>query len=106
MRTQPQGRARGSRAYTGKGGARARALVFMSDLGAQAAADGRPSAGASLAQDLSEAAARRPRSRNVKALGHLVPFLALHKGDAAWAGLFLLTATASTLGLSGAVRLL
>jgi len=59
-----------------------------------------------MAQDLSEAADRRARSRNVKALGRLMPFLAMHKGDAAWAGLFLLTATASTLGLSGAVRLL
>lgn len=78
----------------------------MSDLAPEAPAPGRPSAGAALAQDLSEAADRRARSRNVKALGRLTPFLAMHKGDAAWAGLFLLTATASTLGLSGAVRLL
>ncbi len=68
--------------------------------------DGRPSAGAELAQNLSEAAQRRPRSRNVRSLGHLLPFLARHKTDAAFAGVFLLTATASTLGLSGAVRLL
>ena len=78
----------------------------MSDLAHEAPAPGRPSAGAAMAQDLSEAADRRARSRNVKALGRLMPFLAMHKGDAAWAGLFLLTATASTLGLSGAVRLL
>ena len=78
----------------------------MSDLAHDAPAPGRPSAGAAMAQDLSEAADRRARSRNVKALGRLMPFLAMHKGDAAWAGLFLLTATASTLGLSGAVRLL
>ncbi|KRB50507.1 ABC transporter transmembrane domain-containing protein [Phenylobacterium sp. Root700] len=78
----------------------------MSDLAPEAPAPGRPSAGAALAQDLNEAADRRARSRNVKALGRLTPFLALHKGDAAWAGLFLMTATASTLGLSGAVRLL
>ena len=78
----------------------------MSDLAHEAPAPGRPSAGAAMAQDLSEAADRRARSRNVKALGRLTPFLAMHKGDAAWAGLFLLTATASTLGLSGAVRLL
>jgi ATP-binding cassette subfamily B protein len=78
----------------------------MSDLAHEAPAPGRPSAGAAPAQDLSEAADRRARSRNVKALGRLTPFLAMHKGDAAWAGLFLLTATASTLGLSGAVRLL
>lgn len=78
----------------------------MSDMAHEAPAPGRPSAGAAMAQDLSEAADRRARSRNVKALGRLMPFLAMHKGDAAWAGLFLLTATASTLGLSGAVRLL
>ena len=78
----------------------------MSDLAHEAPAPGRPRAGAAMAQDLSEAADRRARSRNVKALGRLMPFLAMHKGDAAWAGLFLLTATASTLGLSGAVRLL
>ncbi len=78
----------------------------MSDMAPEAPAPGRPSAGAALAQDLNEAADRRARSRNVKALSRLTPFLALHKGDAAWAGLFLMTATASTLGLSGAVRLL
>ena len=78
----------------------------MSDLGPEPAAPGRPSAGAALAQDLTEAAERRGRSRNVRALGRLTPFLAMHKGDAAWAGVFLLAATASTLGLSGAVRLL
>ncbi|MES2894774.1 MAG: ABC transporter transmembrane domain-containing protein [Pseudomonadota bacterium] len=77
----------------------------MSDLAAEAV-EGRPSAGAALAQDLSEAAERRARSRNVKVLGHLLPFLATHKFDAAMAGVFLLTATAATLGLSGAVRLL
>jgi ATP-binding cassette subfamily B protein len=78
----------------------------MSDLAAEAAVDGRPSAGAALAQDLSEAADRRARSRNVGALSALGPYLARHKGDTAWAGLFLVTAAASTLGLSGAVRLL
>ncbi|WP_312160886.1 ABC transporter transmembrane domain-containing protein [Phenylobacterium sp.] len=78
----------------------------MSDLAAEAPVDGRPSAGAAMAQDLSEAAQRRTRSRNVGALRALAPYLARHKGDTAWAGLFLMTAAASTLGLSGAVRLL
>ena len=59
-----------------------------------------------MAQDLSEASQRRSRSRNVGALRGLAPFLADHWGDTAWAGLFLVTAAASTLGLSGAVRLL
>jgi len=78
----------------------------MSDLGGQSPADGRPSAGATLAQSLDEAAERRAKSRNVKSLGALLPYIARHWGDAAWAGLFLITATATTLGLSGAVRLL
>ena len=78
----------------------------MSDLAAEAPVDGRPSAGAAMAQDLSEAAKRRTRSRNVGALRALAPYLARHKADTAWAGLFLLTAAASTLGLSGAVRML
>ncbi len=78
----------------------------MSELAAEAPVEGRPSAGAALAQDLSEAAAKRGRSRNVGALRALGPYLARHKGDTAWAGLFLVTAAASTLGLTGAVRLL
>jgi len=78
----------------------------MSDVPAEPAAEGRPSAGAELVQNLSEAAARRPRSRNVGALSRLIPFAAQHRGDALGALVFLLTSTASTLGLSGAVRLL
>jgi ATP-binding cassette subfamily B protein len=78
----------------------------MSDVTAANPVEGRPSAGAELAQNLAEAAERRPRSRNVRSLGRLLPFMGKHKADAAWAGVFLLTATASTLGLSGAVRLL
>ncbi|WP_374656422.1 ABC transporter transmembrane domain-containing protein [Phenylobacterium sp.] len=78
----------------------------MSDLAAEAPVEGRPSAGAALAQDLSDAAGKRGRSRNVGALRALGPYLARHKGDTAWAGLFLVTAAAATLGLSGAVRLL
>ncbi|MFN3512649.1 MAG: ABC transporter transmembrane domain-containing protein [Phenylobacterium sp.] len=78
----------------------------MSDLAGEAAAPGRPSAGAALAQDLAEAAERRPRSRNVRALARLWPFVAEHKGDAVAAAVFLIAAAAATLGLSGAVRLL
>ena len=68
--------------------------------------DGRPGLGAELVQNLDEAAARRPRSRNVGALRRLVPFARRRGGDALGALIFLLTATAATLGLSGAVRLL
>jgi len=68
--------------------------------------DGRPGLGAELVQNLDEAAARRPRSRNVGALRRLIPFARRRGGDAVGALVFLLTATAATLGLSGAVRLL
>lgn len=66
----------------------------------------RPGAGAALAEDLSAAAGRRGRSRNFKALGRLAPFAAARRGDALAALVFLITATAATLGLSGAVRAL
>lgn len=78
----------------------------MSDLAAEPQAPGRPGAGATLAQELSEAAGRRGRSRNVQALGRLVPFARQHMGDVLAAGVFLVAAAASTLGMSGAVRLL
>jgi ATP-binding cassette subfamily B protein len=78
----------------------------MSDFEAEPQVEGRPTAGAALIQQIDEAAERRAKSRNVQALGRLWPFVSAHKLDAAAAGFFLLTATASTLGLSGAARLL
>ncbi|HZZ33170.1 MAG TPA: ABC transporter transmembrane domain-containing protein [Phenylobacterium sp.] len=78
----------------------------MSESGVEAVAAGRPTAGQALAQTLGEAADRRPKSRNVRALGHLIPFAAGHRLDAAAAGLFLVTAATSSLALTGAVRLL
>jgi ATP-binding cassette subfamily B protein len=66
----------------------------------------RPGAGATVAQGLDDATGRRGKSRNVKSLRRLVPFVGAHKPDAVGALVFLLTATASMLGLSGAVRVL
>ena len=57
----------------------------MSELGAEPQVDGRPTAGAALVQEISEAAERRPRSRNVQALGRLLPFIGAHKADAGFA---------------------
>ncbi len=68
--------------------------------------EGRPTAGAALAQQITEAAGRRSKSRNVAALGRLLPFIGAHRLDAGAAGVFLVIATASSLGLSGAVRML
>src|SRR3569623_545963 len=76
------------------------------DLGADAVVAGRPSAGQALAQSLDEAAERRPKSRNGRALGHLLPFAAGHRLDATAAGVFLVTAAGSSLALTFAVRLL
>jgi ATP-binding cassette subfamily B protein len=59
-----------------------------------------------LAQNLSEAASRRERSRDIGALRRLAPFIAAHWGDATLSFVFLLLSTSATLGLSGAVRLL
>ena len=76
----------------------------MSDVGPDVSAPGRPSAGQALAQNLSEAGARREKSRNVGALRRLMPFAAAHWGDALWAGVFLILSTGATLGLSAAIR--
>ena len=78
----------------------------MSEAGAETVAAGRPTAGQALAQSLDEAADRRPKSRNVRALGRLIPFAAGHRLDATAAGLFLVTAALASLALTGAVKLL
>ena len=67
-------------------------------------ADGRPSAGAELAQALAEAAERRPRRRDVRPLGQLLPFIAHHWRDALGAAFFLLLSTSATLGMTVAAR--
>ncbi len=77
----------------------------MSDGGDGSLKD-RPGAGAALSQSLDQAELRRPKSRNIKSLAGLLPFVARHKGDAGWAGLFLVTATLSMLALSCTLRLL
>ena len=69
-------------------------------------APGRPTEGQALAQSLTEAAGKRDKSRNVRALSRLTPFVIAHRLDAAGAGAFLVTAAAANLGLTWAVRLL
>ena len=76
------------------------------ELGAETAAAGRPTAGQALAQNLTEAAERRGKSRNIRALGHLIPYAAGHRRDASAAGFFLITASIATLGMTGAIRFL
>ncbi|HEX6866712.1 MAG TPA: ABC transporter transmembrane domain-containing protein [Caulobacteraceae bacterium] len=67
-------------------------------------AQGRPGAGAELAQSLTDAAQRRPRRRDIRPLAHLLPFLKDDWGDAIAAGFFLLVAAAATLSLTVAAR--
>ncbi|MBL8770947.1 MAG: ATP-binding cassette domain-containing protein [Phenylobacterium sp.] len=76
----------------------------MSEPGPQPSVEGRPSAGQALAQSLAESAAKRGRSRNVRALRRLAPFLAAHWGRAGAALFFLLLSSSATLAISWAVR--
>ena len=71
-----------------------------------AAADirGRPGAGAQLAEQMGEAGERRPRRRDVRPLGRLVPYAMRHKGHVAMAGLWLILSTSASLALTAAAR--
>ncbi len=71
---------------------------------AAASADGRPTEGAALANQIAEAVNRRPRRKDLKPLGHILPFIIAHKTNAFAALFFLLLSTASTLGLTVALR--
>jgi len=68
-------------------------------------ARGRPSAGALLLDKLDRAADRRAKQRDIRPLKRLLPYLWAHRGDGFLAAVFLLFSTASTLGLTGAARL-
>jgi ATP-binding cassette subfamily B protein len=78
----------------------------MSETTAGTSPKDRPSQGAALSQALDDGAARRGKSRNLKSLGGLAPFVAAHRADAFAALFFLITAAASMLGLSGSLRIL
>ena len=70
-----------------------------------AEAAGRPSRGAALASDMSKDENRRGRSRDLRPLASLFPYVAAHKAVAAGALVFLLLSTGATLSLSVAARL-
>ncbi|ATQ41451.1 ABC transporter transmembrane domain-containing protein [Caulobacter mirabilis] len=79
----------------------------MSDTSANpAVADGRPGVGAELLSAMTEDAQRRPRSRDVRTLGRLLPFILRHWRHAAAMTFFLLFSTAATLGLTVALKLI
>jgi len=77
----------------------------MTDVSEQAGgAEGRPGAGAALVQSLADAAARRPKQRDIRPLSNLLPFVRRHWRYAAAATVFLLLSTSATLGITVAAR--
>jgi ATP-binding cassette subfamily B protein len=77
----------------------------MTDMSEQGGPKDRPGAGAELAQSLTDAAARRPRQRDIRPLSHLLPFIRDHWRDAVVAVFFLLLSTSATLGMTAAARI-
>jgi len=76
----------------------------MTDSMGVEAHDGRPGRGAQLATSLERDAAKRGRSRDLRPLARLWPYLARRPADLAMAGLFLLLAAGATLMLPLAAR--
>lgn len=66
--------------------------------------DGRPGAGALLAEQMGEAGGKREKRRDIRPLGRLLPYLNHHKLDAAFAAFWLLLSTAASLGLTATAR--
>jgi ATP-binding cassette subfamily B protein len=66
--------------------------------------EGRPSAGALLADQMSEAGAKRAKRRDIRPLARLIPFALRHKGHALMAVFWLLLSTAASLGLTALAR--
>ncbi len=69
-----------------------------------ASLEGRPSAGALLVDQMSEAGAKRAKRRDIRPLARLIPFAMRHKGHALMAVFWLLLSTAASLGLTALAR--
>ena len=65
---------------------------------------GRPGAGALLAEQMGEAGSRRQKRKDVRPLGRLLSYLVKHKLDAVFALFWLLLSTAASLGLTATAR--
>eukprot|EP01030_Chromulinospumella_sphaerica_P015790 gene15790-15608_t len=70
----------------------------------QAIIDGRPGAGAALLTSIREDGARRAKSRDVRNLGNLVPFILAHWAYGVGAFFFLIISVGATLGVTGAAK--
>jgi ATP-binding cassette, subfamily B, bacterial len=69
-------------------------------------AEGRPGAGQLLAAEMQAEAQNRGKTRDLKPLGRLLPFVGRHMGDGVASMAFLVVSTGSTLLVTQAVRLL
>ena len=76
----------------------------MSQADSSSSINDRPSGGALLAEQMSEAAGRRERQRDLKPLMRLWPFALRHKFDLVMSLVFLLLATVASLGLTATAR--
>ncbi|WP_278070651.1 ABC transporter transmembrane domain-containing protein [Brevundimonas sanguinis] len=65
---------------------------------------GRPGAGEVLAEQMDEAGGKRAKSRNIRPLGRLLPFLGRHKLDAGISALWLIGSTIASLALTATAR--
>ena len=79
-------------------------LSAAADYSARAEAEGRPGAGALLAEQMSEAGGKRPRRRDIRPLARLIPYAMRHKGHALAAFFWLVAAAASSLSLTALAR--
>ncbi|MEN5113996.1 ABC transporter transmembrane domain-containing protein [Brevundimonas diminuta] len=65
---------------------------------------GRPGAGAVLAEQMEEAGGKRAKSRNIRPLGRLLPFLGRHRMDAGVSAIWLIGSTVASLALTATAR--
>ena len=79
-------------------------LSPAADHSSRAEVEGRPGAGALLAEQMTEAGAKRARRRDIRPLARLIPYAMKHKGHAALAGFWLLMSTTASLGLTALAR--
>ena len=79
-------------------------LSPAADHSSRAEVEGRPGAGALLAEQMTEAGAKRARRRDIRPLARLIPYAMKHKGHAALAVFWLLMSTTASLGLTALAR--
>jgi len=79
-------------------------MTQVSSPSAAQEARGRPGAGALLVEQMDEAGGKRAKTRNIRPLAQLLPFMMRHRLNAAIAGLWLIGSTVASLGLTATAR--